>query len=92
MDTNESTIELTNETIWLYKEALANGSYDDETYATCNGRMVTFVNPDEHSNYRFYLRAVDGRYLSKVKTIDEAIRFLMTGEYVDCWDGKHKVW
>lgn len=92
MDTATCEIKLTNDTIWLYREALENGSYDDDTWATNDGRMVSFINPDEHSNYRFYLHTTDGLYLSEVKTIEEALHFLMTGEYVDCWDGKRKVW
>ena len=85
-------IELTTDTIEIYEEALENGSYEDETYATNEGRMVTLVNPRENSRYRYYLRTVDGRYLSEAKTTEEAIKFLMTGEYYDVFACEDKVW
>ena len=85
-------IPLTKETIDIYKTHLENGSYEDDTYATNGNRMVTFIDPDRHSRYRYYLRTVDGRYLSRAKTTDEAIHFLMTGEYIDCYDGTAQRW
>lgn len=85
-------IELTEETADIYAEAIENGTYEDDFYATCDGRMVTIINPAENSNYKYYLRTVDGRYLSEVKTVDECIKFLLYGEYTDCWDGNTKTW
>ena len=85
-------IELTEETVSIYEEALNTARYEDEFFATCKGRMVTLVNPDENSRYRYYARAVDGRYLSMMNTTAEAIKFLMTGEYFDCWKGTNEVW
>lgn len=82
-----SNIPLTKETINIYKAHLENGSYEEDTYATNEGRMVTLIDPSRRGRYRYYLRTVDGRYLSKAKTTDEAIQFLMTGEYGDCYDG-----
>ena len=84
--------ELTAETVELYKEAIENGDYEDDFYATCEDRMVTIINPCRYSNYKYYIRTVDGRYLSEVKTVDECIKFLMTGEYLDCFDSKIKTW
>ena len=78
-------IELTNDTIGIYKDAIEKASYEDDFFATCDGRMVTLINPSENSNYRFYLRTVDGNYLSEAKTVAECIAFLMTGEYTKVW-------
>ena len=80
-------IPLTKETIDIYKAHLENGSYEEDTYATNEDRMVTLIDPSRRGYYRYYLRTVDGRYLSRAKTTDEAIHFLMTGEYGDCYDG-----
>jgi len=85
-------IPLTPKTIPLYKRHLEKGSYEKDTYATNKDRMVTFINPDRNSPYRYHLRTTDGRYLSKAKTTDEAIQFLLTGEYIDCYDHIAQRW
>lgn len=88
----ENNIELTEETIETYADFLENARYEDDAYATCHGRMVTLVNPDEHKRFRFHLRTVDGRYIDFAVTVEDAIRFLMTGEYEDTVTGECKVW
>ena len=87
-----NNIPLTKETIDIYKAHLENGSYEDDTYATNENRMVTLVSTNRNCPYRYHLRATDGRYLSMVKTTDEAINFLMTGEYIDCCNGTAQRW
>lgn len=87
-----NNIPLTKETINIYKAHLENGSYEEDTYATNGNRMVTIISIDNNCPYRYHLRATDGRYLSMVKTTDEAIKFLMTGEYINCYNGKAQRW